>query len=250
MTSASSTGGSRAAQIAASAGNAAIVFSLFGITLAYAGVVSPFVGFVLLALGLLNGLVGTLTGIAAFFTTRGDAGADRSAAMRGLALSAAVLLGGLIPASAAGGLPRINDITTDLDNPPVFVAAGDLGPNQGRDMSYPGESFARQQLAAYPDLGPLQLKASPNAAMDAVIAAIGELPRTAIVAEDREAGRIEATQTSFLFRFVDDIVVRVVATEAGSKIDIRSKSRDGQGDLGVNAKRIRAIFQGVRARTE
>lgn len=241
---------SRAAQIAASAGNAAVVFSVFGVLLAFAGVVTPFVGFVLLALGLLNGLVGALSGIVGVATTGGDTSGARSKALRGLALSALVLLGAMAAASGARGLPRINDITTNVENPPAFVAARELGPNVGRDMSYPGESFARQQLPAYPDLGALLLPLSKEAAMDAVVAAIEALPRSEVIATEPEEGRIEATQTSQLFRFVDDISVRVEATESGSRIDIRSKSRDGQGDLGANAERIRAIFAAVRASAE
>ena len=54
-------------------------------------------------------------------------------------------------------------------------------------------------------------------------------------------GRLEARQESGLFRFVDDVVVRVRPAPGGSVVDVRSKSRDGRGDMGVNAKRIRAF---------
>jgi len=57
-------------------------------------------------------------------------------------------------------------------------------------------------------------------------------------------GRLEATETSALFRFKDDIVLRVRPTEngTGSIIDMRSVSRVGQSDLGVNAKRVKAFL--------
>ncbi|MBW2399988.1 MAG: DUF1499 domain-containing protein, partial [Deltaproteobacteria bacterium] len=38
---------------------------------------------------------------------------------------------------------------------------------------------------------------------------------------------------------VDDIVVRVRRDGADSIVDVRSKSRDGRGDMGANAARIR-----------
>ena len=45
----------------------------------------------------------------------------------------------------------------------------------------------------------------------------------------------------------DDIVVRIRADGAGSRIDIRSKSRDGDSDLGVNARRIREFIARLKA---
>jgi len=59
----------------------------------------------------------------------------------------------------------------------------------------------------------------------------------------RNAGALEAVATSRLFGFQDDIVVRVRPEgEGGSRVDVRSKSRDGKGDRGVNAARIRSFM--------
>jgi hypothetical protein len=63
------------------------------------------------------------------------------------------------------------------------------------------------------------------------------------VAADAAQGRIEATATSLLFGFKDDVVVRVADDPNGTKVDVRSQSRVGGNDFGMNAKRIRA-FQG------
>ena len=60
-----------------------------------------------------------------------------------------------------------------------------------------------------------------------------------IVAQNSRGGIIEAIDTTRLFRFKDDIVIRVVGTPEGSTIDIRSRSRLGRSDLGKNAARIR-----------
>ena len=67
-----------------------------------------------------------------------------------------------------------------------------------------------------------------------------------LVASDPEGGRIEATDTTFWFGFKDDIVVRVVAQPNGSRIDVRSVSRAGVGDLGANAARIRRYLAAVK----
>ena len=66
-----------------------------------------------------------------------------------------------------------------------------------------------------------------------------------IGATDSSAGTFEATHTSGWFRFVDDIVVRVRADGDGSRVDVRSKSRDGKDDFAVNANRIRAFTKAV-----
>ncbi|MEI6724394.1 MAG: DUF1499 domain-containing protein, partial [Betaproteobacteria bacterium] len=65
---------------------------------------------------------------------------------------------------------------------------------------------------------------------------------------DPVQGRIEAVATSMLFGFKDDVVLRVAAQDGGTRIDIRSMSRVGRSDFGVNAKRIRAIGTKIRAK--
>jgi len=62
---------------------------------------------------------------------------------------------------------------------------------------------------------------------------------------DARAGIVEATATTLFFRFKDDVVVRVrpdPARPGGSVVDMRSISRVGGSDVGVNAARIRAFL--------
>ena len=70
-----------------------------------------------------------------------------------------------------------------------------------------------------------------------------------IVASDKSAGRIEASQRSRWMGFTDDIVVRVAPANSGSRIDLRSSSRYGRSDFGVNAERIRDYLTALRAAT-
>ena len=53
-----------------------------------------------------------------------------------------------------------------------------------------------------------------------------------------DSNQIEATDVTFWFGYKDDIIIRVTESESGSRIDVRSKSRVGQSDLGTNAARI------------
>ncbi len=186
----------------------------------------------------------------------------------GLAIAALALVFLLIPRFRAGGIAAlaaaiaiaagvayvpshwlqtaraaaaINDVTTDTENPPAFVAVLPLRATAAVPAAYPGSETARAQRRAYPDIVPLELAVAPAAAfaraLDAATAMGWE-----IVAADAAAGRIEATATTPWFGFRDDIVVRVAPTPTGSRIDVRSVSRVGKSDLGANAKRIRAFL--------
>ena len=205
------------------------------------------ISFPLFLLGGLLGLVGLVLAVVALYTTRPAKGrAGRGLAWGALAESVAVLAGIAVAASSGAGAPPINDITTDPVDPPQFAALTREGPNAGRDMSYPGEAFASQQRAGYPDLAPIAVATPPDATFAAVKSAI-EGFGWKVVAADASAGVIEATDTSRTFHFVDDIVVRIRPDAIGSRVDMRSKSREGRGDLGVNAARIRRLRDALGA---
>jgi uncharacterized protein (DUF1499 family) len=215
--------------------------AVLGPLLVHAGAITPFFGFrAFYLLGTLCGLVALLLSPFALRATRAGSGrTGRGLAWLGFACGA--LLVGVVAAGArsGGGVPAINDITTNLSDPPAFPTdpAG-----AARDMSYPAE-FVPQVQEAYPDLATLRVSSEPSQAL-----ALAEETARAlgwdVVATDPAAGTLLARDTSKLFRFVDDVVVRVRPGEGGgSLVDVRSKSRDGRGDMGVNARRIRAFAE-------
>ena len=215
-------------------GTVGVVAFLVGPLLAHFGVVPAMVGFLVFDLGGLLGLIAVVLGII---------GAVNGGGLRlGLVLGAGLTIAFVAIAMPAGTFPRINDITTDTTNPPQFVKAGTLPGNQGRDMSYPGPSFAAQQEAGYPALGPLKLALPVDEAFKRVEAAARQLPRTEITRDDPAAHALEGVATTRLFRFHDDFVIEVRPDGAGSIVQMRSKSRDGKGDIGANAARIKALF--------
>lgn len=154
----------------------------------------------------------------------------------GLAAGAAVA--GVLYAARAW--PLLNDVTTDVDDPPPFVALFPLRAQAGAATAYPGPATARAQQAAYPDVRPLAVAKPPEAAFAAALDAARHLGWT-IVAEEPATGRIEAIATTRLLRFNDDVVIRIRPAASGSTVDVRSASRVGRGDLGANARRIRAF---------
>ena len=145
--------------------------------------------------------------------------------------------------------PPIHDITTDPDNPPAFVAVAALREAAGPDrVAYEGARVAEQQRLAYPDIQPLTLALAPAAAFNRALDTAQRMGWT-IVAADDAAGRIEASDTSRWFGFTDDIVIRIIPSASGSRIDLRSSSRVGRSDFGVNAARVERYLSALRATT-
>ena len=150
--------------------------------------------------------------------------------------------------SKAQAVPPIHDISTDTDNPPAFVAIVPLradAPNPveyGGSEAWPADKLGSATREAYPDLEPLRTSMSVADAVSRTRAVLVEMGLE-IVATDVRAGRVEATATTFWFGFKDDMIVRVADDEGEVLIDLRSKSRVGQSDIGVNAERIREFIR-------
>ena len=148
---------------------------------------------------------------------------------------------------AARAVPPIHDITTDPDNPPTFDdAILPLRAGAANPATYGGPEVAAQQRQAYPDIQPLVVKLPTDRAFDLALDAARALGWR-IVATAPEQRRIEASDQTFWFGFIDDIVVRISPEAAGSRIDVRSVSRVGRSDTGTNAARIRAYLERIRA---
>lgn len=142
--------------------------------------------------------------------------------------------------------PGIHDITTDVQNPPAFVAIAPLRADAPNPVAYAGDSVAQVQRQAYPDIQPLMMAMPVDSAFTLAVKAAREMGWE-MVDQDRRQGRIEATATTPWMGFKDDVVVRVSSASGIARVDVRSKSRVGGGDAGANAKRIRQYLQRLRA---
>jgi uncharacterized protein (DUF1499 family) len=182
--------------------------------------------------------------------------ARRAIGARGGAMMlAALVAGGLVAyvpwhyRTLSRSVPPIDDITTDTDNPPAFVVLVRLRKAEHSNPStYAGAKTAALQKQGYPDITPLMLTLGPDKAFALALATAKEMGWT-IVATDPAEGRIEADQRSYWMGFTDDIVLRVTAAGSGSRVDMRSASRHGRSDLGVNAARVRAYLARLRMTT-
>lgn len=97
------------------------------------------------------------------------------------------------------------------------------------------------QTGAYPEIQPRVYQAAPDQVYDAALTAIERLHRWKVARQDRHNRRIEAEATIWCLVFTDDVTVWIEADGAGSRVMIRSHSRVGRGDLGENARSIRAL---------
>jgi len=141
----------------------------------------------------------------------------------------------------ARSVPPIHDITTDIQSPPEFVAMERLRADAPNPPEYAGEETAKQQREAYPDIQPLVVSTPVQEVIDEIVMLISNRGWK-IVSVNRNEGRIEATEKLAWFGFKDDVVLRVTSTSDGTRVDMRSKSRIGRSDVGVNAERIRQFL--------
>lgn len=145
-------------------------------------------------------------------------------------------------------VPPIHDITTDIDDPPQFVAVVPLRAGAPNPPDYLGGEIPVLQRQYYPDLMSRVYVQSPAEVYEAVTALVGELGWELVDANPAD-GRVEATDTTRWFGFKDDIVIRLERGPANSTVlDVRSKSRVGVSDVGVNANRIRRFTAALNAK--
>ena len=145
----------------------------------------------------------------------------------------------------AYGSPPIHDISTDLEQPPVFVELLAERADAPNPSEYGGPEVAAQQRAAYPDIAPLHFAPAPQRVFEAALRSAEDLGWQ-VAAANPELGRIEASDHTFWFGFVDDVAIRIRPDADGTRVDLRSVSRVGRGDAGANAERIRAFAELLR----
>jgi uncharacterized protein (DUF1499 family) len=128
-------------------------------------------------------------------------------------LKLALLAGGVALVWAYSTWPRINDVETG-------------------------------KTPEYADLRPKMYAAPIPRVAKAAEEAIGRLPRWTLVGSGsgRAGHSIQAVATTRLFRFKDDVTIRIHREEPWTYVSVRSKSRVGKADFGQNARNIRVFL--------
>lgn len=192
-------------------------------------------------LGLVTGALAALLAVVSLATGGWQVGPGTTIMLLAIILIGAVAMA--LPLRVKGLAERtpFNDVSTDTANAPAFDAVLPLRRTElpGATGGYDRATLAALQQRTYPTLAPLTMAAPPGDAFAPALAAAKAMGWT-IIAADAAQGRIEATDTTRWFGFVDDIVIRLAPEGAGTRVDMRSASRVGISDLGKNAERIRA----------
>lgn len=206
-------------------------------------------GFKLLQYGAYAGIAAVILAVIALAVARTGSRLAMGAAILAILFGAGSFLMPWSLRRSARGVPPIHDVTTDFTNPPELTfsramrdsAAG----NGGNGWQYEGDSIATQQRKAYPDVRPLMLAMSGDEAYRAALRTAREMGWE-IVTEDPAGKRIEAVAETKWFGFKDDVSIRISPASGISRLDIRSVSRVGKGDVGANAARIRGYLAKMR----
>ena len=179
------------------------------------------------------------------------------AALTGATLALAALAWPIFLSAKAISLPMLNDVSTDINDPPYFARSAQALAARGGHA--PGELETERRLPqarAYPRVQPIILDLEADEAFQLALRAAAAMGWE-VVDQTRPGGRrgdgdgrIDAVARTFLLRFPDDLVVRVRPLAGQTRVDVRSVSRYGRHDFGVNAARIQAFALALQAQLD
>jgi uncharacterized protein (DUF1499 family) len=222
--------------------------AIFAVGLAAGGAYGAGLGFWPFGIGLLMVAGGFLLAVIAvpvglFAAARNSQGSGLGRRIVIGLLAAATVLAGVGPWVYRGfAYPPIHDVTTDVANPPAFTVV----PPRKDILAGVGTVDAWRSIhaKAYSDLRPLTIKVTPDVAI-ARARAFAQAQGWTIAPTAKD--RLEATATVSPFRFRDDVVVTATPVGDGQStlINIRSVSRVGVSDFGLNAKRVRNLLSAI-----
>lgn len=224
------------------------VLAVFCIAIFRFGIIEfrlPFLG---LVLAVLLAAIALLLSAGALIGGLGSGSSGDGVHMQRAAIALVLALVMLFPplntVRKGGNVPPIHDISTDLDTPPIFEAVPATRGANDNSLAL-DEKVQAAQKAFYTALAPLSLSGSAGDNFAKALAAAEDMGWE-IVAQNADTGIIEATATTTLFGFKDDVIIRLSDANGGTRVDMRSASRAGLSDLGANAARIEAYFAALK----
>lgn len=217
-----------------------------GLALARYDLVPKIFGLYAMGLGGLMAVLGLVLAVIGLGMTLRNKSITARPALLGLIVGLGFLGFGASFTGKAGTVPPIHDITTDTANPPAFRQLELRADNLAGVGSI--EKWRELHAQAYGDIKPLDLPCPVGNILGKAEQHARDMGWS-IALVDPAAGRLEATDSVSLIRYYDDIIVQITpqADPARCRVDMRSVSRVGQSDLGVNAKRVRAFLAVLKA---
>lgn len=171
-------------------------------------------------------------------------------ALGGLLCGSVTLAPAALGFAAALYYPVLNDISTDRLEPPEYMVAQHLRSPYDHPLGTPEPSDLERQELGYPDLQGRRFRLATTTVYASAERVAGSRFFWTITdrrpPEDETAeGAIEIVVPTPLFAFRDDVVIRIMPDENGSRLDIRSASRRGTHDFGANARRIDYLLDAI-----
>lgn len=236
------------------------LFSLAVVLLAFViartGLFDVIPALVTFAAGLGLAVAAILLAFAAFVAIWRSGNSGLGYAVTGLLIGLALCAYPAFIAAQAYNKPIMADVSTDPVDPPAFDAIARLRTRQANPVAYSGLRTPEEIKKLYPDIEPLDLAIAPVSAYSAVIKVLTKRRDNVISPlwriidarppiPGRRDGYIEAIAYTPIMGFRDDVAIRIRGTRGGSRVDVRSASRYGLWDFGVNAKRVISLLEDV-----
>ena len=228
---------------------AAAVLTVVGLGGGRTGLLPGSIAFMLFGVGGLLFFISIVVNLVGLALSKGTAGAASATNTVVALVAGIVVIGAAISQRPdSSGAPAIHDLTTDVDNPPAFVAVVPLRADAPNPPEYLDDGTAEAQQAAFPELVTLKVDMPAPEVFAAAEQVVGDMGWE-LVEADMLDGRIEAIDTTYWFGFKDDVVIRIAGDGTNTWVDVRSKSRVGRGDMGTNARRIREFLDALAEET-
>lgn len=197
---------------------------------------------IVFGLALLLATLAVLTGISAYFRLwhTGDHGWGRSTF--GIFLGLLCLSPVIYGVTLGMHYPLINDVSTDLVRPLELL----VKTSAPIDSGVTPEEISR----AFPDAISRSYALTPKKMFEMVEKLVGAREWDIRVRREPGIGGREGQINAMamtLMGWRDEVVIRASQTSAGTKIDMRSTSLNGVGDLGANGKRIESFLSNLDA---
>lgn len=227
----------------------AVAVMLLGIVIVRAGIFEIIPSLAVVGGALILALIAMMLALGAFVVIWREGLSGFGMAMVAMLVGVGMLAYPAWFGAKAYRLPAIADITTDPIDPPRFEAIARLRPREANPIVYAGLRAAELQRAAYPNIEPLIVSATPQQAFDAAMAVMNKRKLRPVDARvpqaGRREGRIEVVVRTPIMGFRDDVVIRIRPDPDGARIDIRSTSRYGRHDFGTNAARVASLSEAI-----
>ncbi|MBX3596997.1 MAG: DUF1499 domain-containing protein [Rhizobiaceae bacterium] len=146
--------------------------------------------------------------------------------------------------------PKLSDVSTDLEEPPLFVEAGQIREPGANALTAPDEAARALQAAEYPEVTGRRYDVPIETVRSAVETTMKERGWHILGPNIIGTGsrfNIETQVYSPVLALPSDVVVRMVEEGDSTFVDMRAAFRYGDRDFGINAELVSSFLKDLDA---